>query len=111
MSPLVLGFSYNDGSYDRSRRMAGSAILSIAYGFDPNLVQDSVYTENAERAMDGFIAASVPGSFLVVRSLPLSQPTSSFIDRILPGLLRMVEIHPIMGPRSFIPASSSDLEG
>ncbi|KAE9407389.1 cytochrome P450 [Gymnopus androsaceus JB14] len=47
------------------RKMAGSSILSVAYGFDVNVVQDSVYTYNAEKALDGLIAASIPGSFLV----------------------------------------------
>ncbi|KAE9405244.1 cytochrome P450 [Gymnopus androsaceus JB14] len=47
------------------RKMAGSAILSVAYGFDIEAAQDSVYTKNAQRASDGFIAASMPGTFLV----------------------------------------------
>ena len=80
---LVFGFQYDGEVYDCSCRMAGSAILSIAYGFDANVGRNSVYTENAERAMDGFIAAAVPGSFLVVRSAPASLPIQSCIKPCL----------------------------
>ncbi|KAE9394854.1 cytochrome P450 [Gymnopus androsaceus JB14] len=65
------------------RKMTGSGILSIAYGFDVNVVQDSVHTYNAEKAMDGFIAASIPGSFLVdylpwLKYIPSWAPGASF---------------------------------
>lgn len=76
-----LVFSMKARFSDRYRRMAGSAILSIAYGFNANVGQNSVYTDNAERAMDGFIAAAVPGSFLVVCSVPASLPIQ-FCNRV-----------------------------
>ncbi|KAE9394855.1 cytochrome P450, partial [Gymnopus androsaceus JB14] len=65
------------------RKMAGSSILSVAYGFDVNVVQDSVHTFNAEKALDGVVAASIPGSFLVdylpwLKYIPSWVPGASF---------------------------------
>ena len=90
--------------------MTGSSILSVAYGFDVNVVQDSIHTYNAEKAMDGFIAASIPGSFLVVSYLP-SQLLVFYLIWILAGSPSVAKIYSIMGPWSLVPMPSSDLAG
>ncbi|KAE9390448.1 cytochrome P450 [Gymnopus androsaceus JB14] len=94
------------------RKMTGSSILSVAYGFDVNVVQDSVHTYNAERAADGFIAASIPGSFLVdylpwLKYIPSWVPGASFQRQARIWKADMEKL--LHGP--FAAAKSSLIEG
>ncbi|KAH7870900.1 cytochrome P450 [Lentinula edodes] len=65
------------------RKMGGSTILSVIYGYDVGAVQDSAHTENAEQGADGFMQTFMPGSFLVdyipwMRYIPSWFPGASF---------------------------------
>ncbi|KAJ3808457.1 cytochrome P450 [Lentinula aff. lateritia] len=65
------------------RKMGGSTILSVIYGYDVDAVQDSAHTENAEQGADGFLQTFMPGSFLVdyipwMRYIPSWFPGASF---------------------------------
>ncbi|KAJ8079370.1 hypothetical protein PM082_021875 [Marasmius tenuissimus] len=73
-----------DNFYHLLRHMAGSTILSITYGITikPSEVGDPAI-DTADRALHGFVAAGVPGSFLVdyvpaLKSIPLWFPGASF---------------------------------
>ncbi|KIK66619.1 hypothetical protein GYMLUDRAFT_257455, partial [Collybiopsis luxurians FD-317 M1] len=66
-----------------AERMAGSTILSVAYGFEIETVKDSIYIGIAERAIAGIIVAGVPSNFLVnyfpwLKYVPAWMPGASF---------------------------------
>ncbi|KAF8884004.1 cytochrome P450 [Infundibulicybe gibba] len=61
------------------RHMAGSTIMSIAYGLDV-LPKDDPYIATAERAVHPMVAAAVPGTFLVD-----SFPFLKYVPEWMPG--------------------------
>ncbi|KAJ0345141.1 hypothetical protein KNSL1_008738 [Colletotrichum chrysophilum] len=50
---------------DHIRREAGSVILRVAYGYNPEPFKDDYLIDLAGEAMDQFAQAAVPGAFLV----------------------------------------------
>ncbi|KIK66620.1 hypothetical protein GYMLUDRAFT_908855 [Collybiopsis luxurians FD-317 M1] len=81
---LLLDIYKSPESYvQHLRKLAGSTILSVAYGFDVEAVKDSGYIGIAERANTGFIEACVPWNFLVdyftwLKYVPAWMPGASF---------------------------------
>ncbi|KIK66610.1 hypothetical protein GYMLUDRAFT_157089 [Collybiopsis luxurians FD-317 M1] len=67
---------------DHMRRMAGSTILSVVYGFNTEAVKDSVHIDIAQRASTAFISVCLPLKFLVD-----SFPWLQYVPAWIPGAL------------------------
>ncbi|KAI8178409.1 O-methylsterigmatocystin oxidoreductase [Colletotrichum sp. SAR 10_77] len=63
---------------DHIRREAGSVILRVAYGYNPEPFKDDYLIDLAGEAMDQFAQAAVPGAFLV-DIFPLSEKPYAFV--------------------------------
>ncbi|KAI3614000.1 cytochrome p450 [Moniliophthora roreri] len=73
-----------DSFYRLLRHMAGSIVLSVTYGLTTKTAEvGDPFIDTAERALDGFVAAAVPGSFWVdylpiLKYIPSWFPGASF---------------------------------